>query len=157
MFNRKIDKTEVSEYLKNCNENTKIYLGCDSERFRLGDEWYADYMLCVVIHVNGNSGGKIFGEVHRERIYDNNPRKPGMRLMGEVFKVAELYLELEDVISGYETAIHLDVNPSKSYASNSIMNEALGYIRGVCQIEPEIKPKAWAASTAADRYKSLIG
>lgn len=155
MLDRKINKEELKEYLKNCGPETKIYLGCDSERFRIKGEWHADYMLCIVVHVNGNNGAKIFGEVHRERIWDKNPKKPGMRLMNEVVKVANLFLEFSDVLEDYEVEVHIDVNRSKSHASNTIMQEALGYIRGVCMLEPKLKPEAWCASTAADRLKSL--
>lgn len=155
MFDKKISKEELKAYLTTCGPDTKIYLGCDSERFRIKGVWHADYMLCVVVHVNGNNGAKIFGQVDRERVYDTNPKKPGLRLMNEVVKVANLFIELQDVISDYEVEVHLDINKSKNHASNTIMNEALGYIRGVCMVEPKIKPAAWAASTAADRLKSL--
>lgn len=155
MYDKKIDKNEVKEFLNTCGPNTKVYLGCDSERFRIGGEWYADYMLCVVVHVNGKNGAKLFGQVDRERIWDKNPKKPSMRLMNEVVKVANLFVELQDVLADHEVEVHLDINKSKNHASNVIMNEALGYIRGVCMVEPKIKPAAWAASTAADRLKSL--
>jgi predicted RNase H-related nuclease YkuK (DUF458 family) len=36
------------------------------------------------------------------------------------------------------------------------MNEAIGYIRGTCNVIPMIKPKAFAASYAADRFKGII-
>lgn len=153
----KIDKDEIKAFLQTCGEGTRIYLGCDSERFRIKDEWYADYMLCVIVHINGNNGAKIFGKVERERVYDKNLKKPGVRLMNEVIKVAQLYLELEDIFGDYEVEVHLDLNPNKQYASNVIMHEAIGYIKGTCMIIPKIKPEAWAASTCADRYKSLIG
>lgn len=154
-LNRKIDKEELKQYLTLCGPDTKIYLGCDSERFRIKGEWFADYMLCIVVHINGNNGAKIFGEVVRERVYDKNPKKPAMRLMNEVIKVAQLYLDFEDVIGEFETEVHLDVNPKKNTGSNIVVQEALGYIRGVCMVEPKIKPAAWAASTCADRLKSL--
>jgi predicted RNase H-related nuclease YkuK (DUF458 family) len=36
-----------------------------------------------------------------------------------------------------------------------VINEAIGYIRGTCNVIPMVKPRAFAASYAADRYKSL--
>jgi predicted RNase H-related nuclease YkuK (DUF458 family) len=35
------------------------------------------------------------------------------------------------------------------------MQEAIGYIRGTCNVIPLIKPNAFAASYAADRFKGL--
>jgi predicted RNase H-related nuclease YkuK (DUF458 family) len=41
------------------------------------------------------------------------------------------------------------------HGSSCVINEAVGYIRGVCNVVPFVKPNAFAASYAADRYKSL--
>lgn len=155
MFDYRITEKELQAYLDKCNDDTKIYLGCDSERFHVKDEWYADYILVIVVHMNARNGAKIFGEVHRERIYDKNPKYPQVRLMNEAIKLGEFFLKHEDVLTGYEVEVHLDLNPDKLYKSSTVVNEAVGYIRGLTQIEPKIKPFAWAASTAADRYKSI--
>jgi len=76
--------------------------------------------------------------------------------MNEVYKVAELYLKLADVLEGRHVEIHLDINPEEEHASNLVAQQAIGYIRGVCQQTPKIKPKAFAASVAADRLKEVL-
>ena len=110
-----------------------------------------------MVHIDGRHGCKIFGEVHRERDYDQNRDRPRMRLMTEVYKVAELYLKLHEVLEDREFEVHLDINPSEMYASNCVINEAVGYIKGMCNVVPFIKPRAFAASCAADRLKAVIG
>ena len=75
--------------------------------------------------------------------------------MNEVYKVADLYLKLYEVIP-HDIQIHLDINPSEMHGSSCVVNEAIGYIRGTCNVIPLIKPKAFAASYAADRFKSLV-
>jgi len=50
----------------------------------------------------------------------------------------------------------LDINPGEEYASNVVVQQAIGYIRGVCQMTPHIKPFAFAASVAADRLKEVL-
>ena len=150
----KINIQEVKEYIESLDDNTKIYIGGDSERFKLKGEWYADYTLAIVVHINGKHGCKIFGEVHRERDYDQARNKPRMRLMNEVYKVAEMYLELAAMIDN-EIEVHLDINPNEEYNSNIVINEAIGYIKGMCNVVPLVKPNAFAASYAADRLKSL--
>ncbi len=155
MYNKKINLNEVKNFIDKCGPNTKVYLGCDSETLRIKDVNYADYTIAIVVHINGNNGCKIFGQVIRERDYDKHQNKPRMRLMNEVYKVAEMYLELAAIIDN-DIEVHLDINPSEEYNSNIVMNEAIGYIKGMCNVVPLVKPNAFAASGAADRLKSLV-
>jgi predicted RNase H-related nuclease YkuK (DUF458 family) len=61
---RKIDIQEVKEFINKQGPNTKIYIGADSARYKKHQEWYADYTLAIVVHIDGRHGCKIFGEVH---------------------------------------------------------------------------------------------
>ena len=152
---KKIDIDEVRDFIMSQSPETKVYIGGDSERFLVGKDWYADYIMVVVVHINGNNGCKIFGEVQRERDWDQKRDKPRMRLMNEVYKIAELYIKLHDVLQDREVQVHLDINPDEMYGSSCVINEAVGYIKGMCNVIPMVKPKAFAASYAADRYKSI--
>jgi hypothetical protein len=156
MYHRKINLNDVKEYVSKCDPDTKIYLGCDSERINVRGVWHADYVVAIVIHINGNNGCKIFGQVTRERDFDKSNKKPRMRLMNEVYKVAEMYLKLAEIIDN-DIEVHLDINPNEMYNSSVVINEAIGYIKGMCNVVPLVKPKAFAASYAADRLKSLFG
>ena len=151
-----IDIDEVRDFIMAQTPQTKIYIGGDSERFLIGKDWYADYIMVIVVHINGNNGCKIFGEVQRERDWDKKRDKPRMRLMNEVYKIAELYLKLHDVLEDREVQVHLDINPNEMHGSSCVINEAVGYIKGMCNVVPMVKPKAFAASYAADRYKSYM-
>lgn len=152
---KEIDVNEVMEYLLNCSSETKVYIGCDSEKYRLDGEWVVDYTTAVVIHRDGKHGCKVFGALQREKDYDRKKDRPSYRLMNEVYKAADIYLKLAGLLDN-EIAIHLDLNPSHNFASSHVVNQAIGYIRGVCGIEPEVKPEAWAASYAADRLKEIF-
>ena len=151
-----IDIDEVRSFIMAQSPETKIYIGGDSERFVIGKDWYADYILVVVVHINGNNGCKIFGEVQRERDWDQKRERPRMRLMNEVYKIAELYNKLHDVLEDREVEVHLDINPNEMHGRSCVINEATGYIRGMCNVVPMVKPKAFAASYAADRYKTYM-
>jgi predicted RNase H-related nuclease YkuK (DUF458 family) len=153
---RRIDIDEVKAFIEAQSPTTKIYIGGDSERLIIGNEWYADYTLAVVVHINGNSGCKIFGESVRERDYDQKKSRPRMRLMNEVYKIAELYLKLQDVLEDREVEVHLDINPNEMYGSSCVINEAVGYIKGMCNVVPFVKPNAFAASYCADRMKDIL-
>lgn len=150
-----INIDEVRDFINLQTPETKIYIGGDSERFKLGDHWYADYTMAIVVHINGNNGCKIFGETVREIDYETKRNKPRMRLMTEVYKIAELYLKLHDVLEDREVEVHLDINPNEMHGSSCVVNEAIGYIRGMCNVVPMVKPRAFAASYAADRFKSF--
>jgi predicted RNase H-related nuclease YkuK (DUF458 family) len=155
MQNMNID--EVIEFISTQGEDTKIYIGADSEKLNVKGIWYADYTLAVVVHINGKNGCKVFGSVHRERDYDMTRKdRPRMRLMTEVYKVAELYLQLADVLEDRYVEVHLDINPDEMHGSSCVLNEAIGYIRGMCNVTPMVKPNAFAASIAADRMKELL-
>ena len=153
---RPIDIDEVKSFIDAQSPETKIYIGADSERFNIGNEWYADYTLAIVVHINGNSGCKIFGEVQRERDYDRKQNRPRMRLMTEVYKIADLYLKLQDVLENRDVEVHLDINPNEMHGSSCVINEATGYIRGMCNVVPLVKPNAFAASYCADRMKDIL-
>jgi predicted RNase H-related nuclease YkuK (DUF458 family) len=152
---KKLNLEEVREFIEAQTPESKIYLGCDSERFKVGKDWYADYAMAIVIHINGNNGCKIFGEVTREKDYDQKQNKPRYRLMNEVYKVSEMYLKLADILEERIVEVHLDINPEEMHGSNCVINEAIGYIRGTCNVIPMVKPNAFAASYAADRFKSF--
>jgi predicted RNase H-related nuclease YkuK (DUF458 family) len=152
---KKMDLQKIQEFISTQTPETRIYLGCDSERIKIDGVWYADYVLAIVVHINGNNGCKLFGEVHRERVWDQKPGKPAMRLMTEVYKVSELYLKLADVLEGRHVEVHLDINPDEQYGSSCVISQAVGYIKGTCNVIPFVKPEAFAASYAADRFKSL--
>lgn len=147
---------EVREYITNESTSSKIYIGADSERFKKNGIWYADYAVVVVVHKNGKNGCKIFGEITRERDYDQKPGRPSIRLMNEVYLAQNMYSKISDVIGKRQCEIHLDINPDERYGSSCVVNQAIGYIKGTCMIDPMVKPNAFAASICADRLKELI-
>jgi hypothetical protein len=153
---KKLNVQEVKSFIEAQTPETKIYLGADSARYKYKDKWYADYTIAVVIHIDGCHGCKIFGEVQTELDYDAKSSKPSMRLMNEVYKVAEVYQKLIDVIGDRQVEIHLDINPDEKHNSSIVIQQAVGYIKGMCNVVPMVKPRAFAASYAADRFKGLL-
>ena len=154
MYKKHINIAEVSAFINECSPETKIYIGVDSERFRLNGVWYVDYISAVVVHFDGKHGCKIFGAVDRERDFGQTASKPKMRLMGEVYRATDLYLELSKEVA-HDMEVHLDLNPNEMYGSNVAVQEAVGYIKGMCGVIPMVKPNAPAASYCADQFKSL--
>jgi predicted RNase H-related nuclease YkuK (DUF458 family) len=153
---RKFNIQEVKDYIRQCSPETRIYLGADSERVSVSGKWYADYTLAIVVHIDGKHGCKIFGDVQRERDYDQKADKPALRLMQEVYKVSDLFHELADVLQDRHVEVHLDINPQERYKSSAVVQQAVGYIKGTCNIDAQVKPQAFAASYAADRLKFVL-
>ena len=155
MRNMNID--EVRDFIQNSSELSCIYIGADSERYRGKDNhWYADYTVAVVIHIDGSRGCKVFGQVETERDYDKRHDRPAYRLMNEVYKASAMYLELYEAIGDRHVEVHLDINPDELHGSSCVIQQATGYIRGMCGFAPKVKPDAFAASYAADRLKEIL-
>lgn len=152
---KKLNIKEVKEYLANEPISSPVYIGVDSERYKKRGKWLADYTIAIVVHKNGNNGCVIFGGVDTEVDYDTKHSKPMLRMMNEVYRAADIYLALTEVLVDRHVEIHLDINPSELYGSNCAMQQAIGYIKGVCGRTPKLKPAAFAASCAADRLKTL--
>jgi uncharacterized protein len=152
----KINIDEVKEFISKQSKQTKIYFGADSERVNVNDRWMVDYLLVIAVHIDGKHGGKVFGEVQREMDYDKKLDRPKTRLMTEVYKLSELYLQFAEFLEDMHVEIHLDLNPMPIHGSSCAVAEAIGYIKGVCGIDPVVKPNAWAATTVADSAKRIL-
>lgn len=153
---KNLDLDEVKEFIRNTSLETKIYIGADSERYQKKGVWYADYTLAVVVHHDGCRGCKVFGQIITERDYDQKMSRPSIRLMNEVMKAAQLYLDIADAVGDRVFEVHLDINPDVMHGSSCVVQQAVGYIRGMCNVIPLIKPNAFAASYAADRLKNIL-
>ena len=109
----------------------------------------------MLFRSDGNRGAKVFGEITTERDYDQSKDRPKIRLMTEVQKAASLYLDLAEAIGDRKFEVHIDINPDLKHGSSCVINEAMGYIKGMTGVTPRVKPSAWAASIAADKFPSL--
>jgi predicted RNase H-related nuclease YkuK (DUF458 family) len=153
-FNTDVEVTR--SMIEEASQESKIYLGSDSERVNIDGVWFVDYLVCVILHEDGRHGASvIYGSIERERDYDKQLNRPFQRLFTEVMKIGDLYTKLQDVLIDRDVSIHLDINPDKKHGSSCAVAEAVGYIKGVCGLDPVIKPHSWAASIAADRLKTM--
>jgi len=151
------DLEKVREFIRDTSSTTSIYIGADSERYRgRNDDWYADYTVAIVIHMDSSRGCKVFGKVDTERDYDRRHDRPATRLMNETYRAAQMYLDLIDVIGDRHCEVHLDINPDEMHGSSCVIQQATGYIRGMCGFAPKVKPDAFSASYAADRLKEIL-
>ena len=156
-MSREFNIEEVKEFIHNSSATSNIYIGADSERYRgRDDKWYAEYTVAIVVHLDGSRGCKVFGKVSSERDYDKRHDRPACRLMNEVYRASEMYLELFEAIGDRHCEVHLDINPDEMHGSSCVIQQATGYIRGMCGFAPKVKPEAFAASYAADRLKEII-
>jgi predicted RNase H-related nuclease YkuK (DUF458 family) len=149
MFNQS-QIEEIVDLLLTLSPDTKVYLGCDSVRFNRGGRWYARYATVAIVHMNGKHGCRIFNNISVEPDYDLKKNRPKVRMMNEVTKVCQLYIQLAPFIDEFDIEIHLDINTDPKHGSNCAANEAAGYVLGMTGIEPKLKPDSWAASFGAD-------
>lgn len=141
---------DIVDLLTTLNTDTKVYLGCDSVRFRKHGRNFARYATVAIVHMNGKNGCRIFSNISYEPDFDVKKNRPKIRMMNEVSKVCALYNQLIPFIDEYEVEIHLDINLDPKHGSNCAATEAAGFVLGVTGIEPKLKPESWAASFGAD-------
>lgn len=151
-----MDFEELQKSILNSSLSTKIYIGSDSSRHKVGKVWMAEYTTVVVLHINGNRGCRVFGQIETERDYDEKANKPTTRLMNEVYRTSSMYLKLAEYLQDHEVEIHMDISSDAKHGSSCVLQQAIGYIRGTCNMVPLVKPYGWAASYAADRYNDAI-
>lgn len=152
----RIDVQEVKDYISKQSAETKIYFGADSERILVDGNWYVDYLLVIAVHIDGKHGAKVFGQIERERDFDKKLDRPKLRLMTEVYKIAELYIQFAEFLEERHVEIHLDLNPLPVHGSSCATSEAIGFVKGMCGKEPIVKPHSWCASICADRLKDIL-
>lgn len=149
MFSQK-QIEDMIDLLASLSEDTKVYLGCDSVRYFKGGRAHGRYATVAIVHMNGKNGCRIFSNVSYEPDYDLKKDRPKMRMLNEVRKVCELYIQLAPFIDEFDVEIHLDINTDPKHGSNCAASEAAGYVLGVTGIQPKLKPDSWAASFGAD-------
>ena len=153
-----MELTDVAKQINESSIDSKIYIGCDSEVVKRGKAKVKKvrYTTVIVIHLEGSRGGRVFGIFEQDIIGkgEQYKREPKYRLMNEVYKVSDLYLDLAPLVDR-EIEVHLDLNPDEKHLSNKVANQAVGYVKGVCGVDAKLKPDAWAASACADRWHSL--
>jgi predicted RNase H-related nuclease YkuK (DUF458 family) len=148
---------EMVDLLCSLDENTKIYIGCDSVRFKKNGKRYAKFATVAVVHMNGKNGCRVFRHKSIEPDYDLKSNKPTMRLMNEAQKVCELYVQIAPFVDCYNIEIHLDISTDPKNGSNCAASQAAGYVLGVTGIAPKLKPDAFSSSFAADHYANRFG
>lgn len=145
-------------------QDSSIYIGCDSIRFKNKGEWWVCYSTVVVLHKNSKHGGSIFSENKYEKQYVGPTReKPTQglhqRLMTEVTHALAVYDTISGAIGERYFEIHLDINSNDLHASNQVVKQALGWVKsypspsndgGLVGDRAKVKPHAWAATHAAD-------
>ena len=129
----------VKEFLAN-NENTDIYIGCDSQNFR----YVTSYAIVIVLHNPGKGGHVLYSKESVPKIQDKFTR-----LWSEVEKSIETaeFLRVNDIQR--PAYIDLDLNPDPKYQSNQVLRAALGYVESMGYV-PRCKPDSMSASHVAD-------
>lgn len=154
---QKIDTEALKDFIRSQSADSKIYIGCDSFRHKKNGKWVASFTTVVVVHMNGRNGCRVFGEITTEYDFDKNKSRPAMRLMNEVYRAVEMLQRLEEAIGDREVELHLDINPNKMHGSSCVVDQAIGYVKGVAGFSPKVKPEGWAATHCADHFRAYGG
>jgi predicted RNase H-related nuclease YkuK (DUF458 family) len=146
---------DIVNLLCTLDDETKLYIGTDSTRYKKSGIWYARYATVLVVHMNGKNGCRVFKHNSDEVDYDVRKNRPSMRLMKEVMKSCELYVQLAPLVDCYDLEIHMDINLNEKHGSNCVAKEAAGYVLGMTALHEDsikFKPDSFAASFGADHF-----
>ena len=137
--------TELQKVIEdNKNDNFKVYVGTDSQQ----KKDHILYVTAIVFYRTG-LGGLIFYLKEKEKKVDMRSR-----LWNETYKAVALALELNNFLKDFGMKVdevHADLNASKTYKSNSVVQASLGYICGM-GFKGCIKPFAFASSKIANKF-----
>ena len=137
---------KAKQAILDSSQQSSVYIGCDSIRFRKNKMWYAKYSTVVIVHMDTNKGGRIFHTSVDMPDYGNLKQ----RLLMEVQLAVSTATEIIDVIGDRHFEIHLDINPNPNHKSSVAVKEALGWVKGSLGMDAKIKPHSFAATHAAD-------
>jgi len=105
------------------------------------------YSTCIVLYKQGK-GGRIFISKSMEPMVDSLRQ----RLMNEVWMSLETCFEFKELLpSNTEIVVDLDINKSRKHKSGNYCEELVGMVVGQ-GFKCRVKPDAWAAQSAADRF-----
>jgi predicted RNase H-related nuclease YkuK (DUF458 family) len=138
---RKFDIDEIRKNIVESSRETSVYIGCDSQAEKMS----TIFGLAVILHIDSSRGGRCFAK----RIVKERRMLLRERLMKEVELAVDTAFHLSDVIGPRNFEIHLDINPKREHRSNVVVNQATGYVSAQ-GFQWQVKPAAFAASTAAD-------
>lgn len=141
-------RQEIIQYLAEVSENSDVFIGCDSQVHK--SKGIVTFTTAIVIHINNSEGCKVFTHTEKEPFIKDTGIE--QRLFRETEKTIEAYEAFANYLETRHVEIHLDVNASKLYKSNSVSAACRGWAEGATGRDVKIKPDAFAASYAADHY-----
>ena len=137
---------EAKQAILDSSQESSVYIGCDSIRFRKNKQWYAKYSTVVIVHMDSKKGCRLFHESVDMPDYGNLKQ----RLLTEVQYAVATATEIIEVLGNRHMEIHLDINPDPKHKSNVAVKDALGWVKGSLNMDAKIKPASFAATHAAD-------
>lgn len=146
---QKINLEEVVSFIRAQSPETSVYVGGDSQGYKHNDENWTLFIVIIGVHIDGCKGVKVFKQAEWLRDYSGSMRQ---RLIAEVSMIVSIAGAIMDRIGNRRFQIHLDINSDEKHASNAVIKEAIGYVKGVLGVEPRTKPESFMASIGADRW-----
>lgn len=125
---------------------SRVYVGCDSVRYRRNGVWHAKYSTVIVLHVDGSKGCRLFHNTADLLDYGSIKQ----RMLSEVGFAVEAALAIVDVVGDRPFEVHIDINKDPRHKSNVALKEAIGYVQGTLGFAPISKPDSWCATHTSD-------
>lgn len=161
---KRIDLQEVIDFIKKQSPETVIYVGGDSSVYKIEKETWILFIVIIGIHIDGSKGVKVYKQAEWIQDYSHSLRQ---RLLSEAGSIATIASQIAEYVGDHQFQVHLDINSKKEHASNVVIKEAVGYVKGMLaewmydtdengnqveRISVKCKPESFMASIGADRW-----
>ena len=141
-LNKTLEDTVLEDVTKT-DLPLKFYIGADSQYA------YKKVVYSVVLVMLKEGQG---GIGYYRRIFDKGVITTQQRLFQETYYAVDLAVKINPLLESIGRKIeeiHTDLNPDPNYLSSTMINQCLGYIKGM-GFKGITKPNSWAASSVAD-------
>ena len=140
-----LEETLLTDISEAPTDELEFIVGADSQ----WSKGKVTYTVVIVMLLNGKGARGYYKKQITDRNHHVSMRQ---RLFTETYQAVEVAMWLNPILEsiGYEVKeVHTDLNPSPNYPSYEMVQQCLGYIKGM-GFEGKLKPDAWAANTVAD-------
>jgi len=143
--------TEIKQFVVSCpDDEYRLIIGSDSRTKRERKRKDLDLVTAIVIHRKGRGGRYFWKKKRVENIYSLK-EKLYQETIASLEAAHKLIGILKERLNGYFETLEIHIDVGEKGPSREMIKELVGMVNGN-GFKAKTKPKAYAASTVADKY-----
>jgi len=143
--------TEIKEFLvSGPDDEYQLIIGSDSRTKRDHEKKDLDLVTAIVIHRKGRGGRYFWKKRKVENIYSLK-EKLYQETIASLETARKMITVLKKSLNGYFETLEIHIDVGEKGPSREMIKELVGMVNG-SGFKAKTKPKAYAASSVADKY-----